>query len=176
MKIFATTCLLAFAGTLAFGQTVTVNGTINNEKGQPVPYAFVRDANHNYATYADSTGTFMLKADPASSLQAVANSYKSTTVKIDNKTNLNIVLPAGTPEVGVSSANEKKNADNSFISNRQMMVSAPTNNFGADLKVKTGFNQEETRGSRYLFNDWVPGFGISKKDSVYIANSQLYAV
>jgi len=90
------------SGTVAIGQTVAVTGTVNNEKGQPVPFAFVRDAQHNYATYADSTGTFMLNADPASSLEVIASSYKDATVKIDNKTNINVVLPVGNKSDGVT--------------------------------------------------------------------------
>jgi hypothetical protein len=50
MKIIITSLLLAIAGTLAHGQTIEISGTVNNQKGQPVPYAFVRDAQHNYAT------------------------------------------------------------------------------------------------------------------------------
>ena len=86
MKIINTIYFLVLTSTATFAQTVSITGTVNNQKGQPVPYAFVRDAQHNYATYADSTGTFLLKADPASSLEATSMNYKKGTVKIDNQT------------------------------------------------------------------------------------------
>ena len=177
MKFFTTISLIAFSGTIAFGQTVTVSGTVNNQKGQPVPFAFVRDAKHNYATFTDSTGTFVLKADPASSLVAIANNYKKADVKIDNKTSLSIVLPAGdADQTTMGSTGPDGKPSGSFIANRQLLVSqtngaAPS---GSTTIVKAGFNQEDTRGSIYLFNDWLPGYGISKQDSVVLEISNIY--
>jgi hypothetical protein len=40
--------------------------------------------------------------------------------------------------------------------------------------AKEGFNQEPTRGSPYLFNNWLPGFAINKKDSLFHNDSNLY--
>jgi len=188
MKFITFTCLLVLAGTVAFSQTITVSGTVNNEKGQPVPFAFVRDINHNYATYADSTGTFMLKADPASSLLVIANNYKNTELKTDNKTKVAVVMPAGVANEAVASTNKSDGSDSnasSFLTNRQMLVTGSSFAGTGDgehgggggsttIIVKSGFNQEETRGSRYLFNDWVPGYGISKKDSIVNEITNMY--
>ena len=188
MKIINTICLLLLISTITFGQTVSISGTVNNQKGQPIPFAFVRDVNHNYATYADSTGTFMLKADPASTLQAVAISYKTTEVKTENKTKVDIVMPAGVADEAVALATKSDGSSsgtNSFLTNRQLLVSGNSQAMVGDPKygggggsttlvVKSGFNQEGTRGNRYLFNDWVPGYGISKKDSVVNEITNMY--
>ncbi|SHM81438.1 carboxypeptidase-like regulatory domain-containing protein [Mucilaginibacter sp. OK098] len=180
MKFITTIGLLVLTNTIAFSQVISVSGTVNNQKGQPIPFAFVRDVNHNYATYADSAGTFMLKADPASSLQVVALSYKTTEVKTENKTKVDIVMPTGAAD-GASISTTKTDGANSgipIISTRQQllsgsMISAPGGG-STVLTVKSGFNQEETRGSRYLFNGWVPGFGITKKDSVVNEITNVY--
>lgn len=171
MKTIITSLLLALAGAVAYGQTIEISGTVNNQKGQPVPYAFVRDAQHNYATYADSTGTFVLKADPASALEVSANNYKNTQVKIENKTKLEVVLPAGEGTDGVASMRSIKETINSeFLRNGNLL-------FGGDAsgqQVKSGFTQEPTRGSRYLYSDWIPGFGISKTDGLIAETSNMY--
>src|SRR5882762_6301173 len=101
--IITTTSLLLVLGSAALGQTITVKGTINNQKGQPVPYAFVRDAQHNYATFADSTGAFKIKVDPSSTLSVAASNYKDAQLKLDNKTDVNIVLSEGGDDGNVAS-------------------------------------------------------------------------
>ncbi|ASU32545.1 carboxypeptidase-like regulatory domain-containing protein [Mucilaginibacter xinganensis] len=171
MKIITTISIVVLSGTFALGQTVAVSGTVNNQKGQPVPYAFVRDAQHNYATFADSTGSFVLKADPASALQVSAVNYKETHVRIENKTNVNVVLPADAVTDGVSSLNSiKQNANSGFLQARQQLVAE-----GVGVQtVREGFQQEATRGSRYLYSDWVPAFGIGKNETIIFENTNFY--
>lgn len=174
MKSISTSLILLLTGATAFAQTIEVKGTVNNQKGQPVPYAFVRDAQHNYATYADSTGSFLIKADPGSALAVYANNYKSTQVKIDNKTDVAIVLPTdaqGGTVANLNSGNEEVNS--TFLSRGQMLVITTGLPSGGG-SAKEGFTQEPTRGSRYLFNNWVPGYGISKKDSLVVETTNLY--
>jgi hypothetical protein len=159
------------AGTGAFSQTISISGTVNNQKGQPVPYAFVRDAQHSYATFADSTGTFMLKADPASALEVSAMNYKNTQVRIESKTNVSVVLPADAVQDGVASlSSAKAEVSGEFMQARQQLVAGD-----ASLqRVREGFTQEPTRGSRYLFDNWIPGFGINKKDSLVVETTNVY--
>ncbi|MGZ3944239.1 MAG: carboxypeptidase-like regulatory domain-containing protein [Mucilaginibacter sp.] len=175
MKTINITCVLLFIGSLAFSQTIPVSGTVNDDKGQPVPYAFVRDAQHNYATFADSTGAFFIKADPASSLEVSAVSYKDAALKIDNKTNVKVTLPAGAADGNVSSVNSGNSDVNSaFLKARQQFVMTGGSAVNSNMAVREGFTQEPTRGSRYLFENWVPGFGISKKDSLVVEKTNLY--
>lgn len=171
MKIISTISILVLAGTGAFSQTISISGTVNNQKGQPVPYAFVRDAQHNYATFADSTGTFMLKADPASALEVSAMNYKNTQVHIESKTNVSVVLPADAVQDGVASLNSAKTeVSGEFMQARQQLVAGD-----ASLqRVREGFTQEPTRGNRYLFDNWIPGFGINKKDSLVVETTNMY--
>jgi len=171
MKSITTSLILILTGAAAFAQTIEVRGTVNNQKGQPVPYAFVRDAQHNYATFADSTGTFMLKADPASALQVSAGNYKETQVKIENKTNVSVVLPADGAQGDIVSLKTIKDEINGEFIHKGQLI------FGGDAsqsQVKSGFTQEATRGSRYLFPDWIPGFGLNKGDSLVVEKTNMY--
>jgi len=171
MRVFITTLLLALTGTLAYSQTISISGTVSNQKGQPVPYAFVRDAQHNYATFADSTGNFMLKADPASSLQAEANSYKTTQAKIEGKTKIDIVLPTGENTGNVESMKSIKETINSeFLHQGQLLLVADA----SQQQAKQGFVQEPTHGSRYLYSDWIPGYGINKNDGLVAELGNMY--
>jgi len=174
MKIVTTSLILLLTSAASFAQTIEVKGTVNNQKGQPVPYAFVRDAQHNYATYADSTGSFLIKADPGSALAVYANNYKSTQVKIDNKTDVAIVLPADGPGGTVANLNSGNEDVNSTFLTRGQMLVITTGLPSGGGSAKEGFTQEPTRGSRYLFTNWVPGFGISKKDSLVVETTNLY--
>jgi hypothetical protein len=171
MKIFIAGLMLVFSGTTAICQTIEINGTVNNEAGRPVPYAFVRDSQHNYATYADSTGTFALKADPASALQVSANNYKETQIKIENKNSLKVVLAPGTAGSDVTTMKSiKETINEEFLRARGQLL-------GGDLagqQVRSGFVQEPTHGSRYLYADWIPGFGINGKDQLVAETSNMY--
>ena len=189
MKTLKTICLFTFAGCSAFAQTVAINGTVNNQKGEPVPYAFVRDANHSYATFADSTGAFKLKADPASSLAVMANKYKDAELKINNNTNVKVVLTEGEDNGGVTSLKSAEtNAASQFLQARQQLAAGTpnggvSNSFipkgggagGSDVTiVRSGFALEPTRGSRYLFEDWIPGFGMNKKEELVVEKENMY--
>jgi hypothetical protein len=175
MKIIITSLILVLAGTVALSQTISVSGTVNNQKGQPVPYAFVRDAQHNYATYADSTGTFMLKVDPASALEVSANGYNDAEVKIENKSSLNVVLPSGVSAGEVSGLNGgNAEVNRTFLSRGQLFIVQSNGGLNTNATVKTGFTQEPTRGSRYLYDNWIHGFGINKKDSLVVEKSNMY--
>ncbi|MDP9077270.1 MAG: carboxypeptidase-like regulatory domain-containing protein [Bacteroidota bacterium] len=185
-NIFTITLAVSLlSASVAFGQTIPVTGTVDNEKGQPIPYAFVRDARHNYATYADSTGTFTLNADPSSSLQVMAYNYKSATIKVDSKNNINIISlkPIGAAVDAIvplsSSTAQTPVAGATFLQDRQNLVMsriAGGSEAGAVsvITAKVGYTVEPTRGSRYLYDNWVPGFGINKKDSIVVETSNMY--
>jgi hypothetical protein len=172
MKNIGFIWILVFAGNFAFGQIITIIGTVKDQQEQPVPLAFIRDAQHNYATYADSSGQFVIKADPASFLIASAKGFDNTRVKIDNKTNINISMAKGAA-AGLNTGNEagqgQQSNGTSFLSNQQVVSQT-----AYSQSAKEGFNQEPTRGSPYLFNSWRPGFAINKTDSLFHDDNNLY--
>jgi hypothetical protein len=95
MKTIGLICLLAVISIKSFTQIIPVSGTVKDGQGNPIPMAFIRDAQHYYATSADSAGSFLLKADPASTLVAIAANYADAKVKTDNKDAINIVMVKG---------------------------------------------------------------------------------
>lgn len=173
LKIVPIICFITICSLSAFSQTISISGTVKDAQGQPVPEAFVRDAQHYYATYADSAGTFKLKADPASSLIAIAPGYTDTKVTIENKSVINIVMAKGasSSDGGAGgSGNTGTTANNLMFVNRQNLVAQ----VGNSQVAKAGFNQEATKGSPYMFASWVRGFAVSKGDSLLFDVNSLY--
>lgn len=185
MKTVKAIFFLTLASAGAFGQTTPVKGTVNDAKGKPVPYAFVRDVKHNYATFTDSTGAFNLKVDPSSSIAVLAANYKDTWQKIDGRNEVNVVLPDGTNNGGVVSLKDNQNnRTNEFLRRGdQLTAGRGTLNTGGKggggggsdvIIVASGFKHEDTRGSRFYYDDWVPGFGINKMDSIVYEKEYAY--
>ncbi|MES2108885.1 MAG: carboxypeptidase-like regulatory domain-containing protein [Bacteroidota bacterium] len=173
MKIVNILSLVFFGIGNAFSQMISVSGTVKNSQGLPVPLALVRDVQHYYATYADSTGAFILKADPASALSVIAPDYADITLKIDGKTSFNIVMEKGTSSSAKTAIIDDLNSNLATLSaylNKQTMVTQS----GSGTSVKTGFVQEPTQGSPYLFTIWAHGFAITKGDSLLYDINNLY--
>jgi len=172
-----TVCLLFLAAVISFesfGQTISIKGTVKNTQGQPVPLVFVRDVQHYYATYADSTGNFMLKADPSSVLIAITSGYEDTRVKIEGKSAVNIVMPAGTSSAtaagnsaGLAGGEDGSNAGVPYI---QTLVTQA----GSTSAITAGFTHEPTKGSQFLLPGWVRGFAIGISDSLWFDINNLY--
>jgi hypothetical protein len=173
MKAIILICLFTIISGYSFGQTIFIRGTVKDGQGNPIPLAFVRDAKHYYATYADSVGSFLLKADPSSTLVAIAANYADTKVKIDNKATINIVMVKGVASSTNTAANSigagNAGASAAFLNNQPVV-----NQSGASTAIKAGFNQEATKGSPYLFANWVHGFAIGTGDSLLYDISNLY--
>ncbi len=155
----------------SFGQTVSVSGTVKDGHGQAIPFAFVRDARHYSATYTDSLGAYLLKADPSSSLSAYAIGYSDVHVPVGNKTAIDIVMNKGNSSAGTNfklpAGTPDENAG--FLTRQQL--SAQT---GSSQVAKGGFTQEPTKGSPYLFDEWVHGFAVGTGDSLLYDINNLY--
>jgi|GEM_PF-792871 len=187
MKLFITSSLVLAFG-FAGAQTI-VSGTVNNSSGQPVKYAFVRDVQHNKATFTDSTGVFKLNSDPSSSLLVLANNYEDKELKINGSTSLSITLASSANQGSVASLKSGESTEgNRFLKtgdvfvigrgaiNTQTDATQHTGGMGGGdgMTARQGFVQEPTRGSRYLFDDWVPGYGIDKSEKIVVEKTNLY--
>ncbi|ASU32543.1 hypothetical protein [Mucilaginibacter xinganensis] len=173
MKNFLLSFIIIVSGVNAFSQTIAITGAVKDDQGQHVPLVFIRDAQHFYATYADSSGAFRIKADPSSTLIAIAAGYADTKVKIDGKSTINIVMAKGNSSSanGASSTAGATNAGAAAaFSNKEPLV----NQSGSSTAVKAGFNQEPTKGSPYLFANWVHGFAVGAGDSLLYDINNLY--
>jgi TonB-linked SusC/RagA family outer membrane protein len=90
-KLLLLLCICCAGFTAAAQQaTVPVNGTVKNEKGEPVDLASVRIAGTNKGTVSDAKGNFTLSA-PADAVLVISHiSYD--TVRVQVQTNLSITL------------------------------------------------------------------------------------
>ena len=172
MKIISLLLLSIIACTFSFAQTISISGTVKSQDGRPVPVAFVRDAQHYYATYADSSGVFALKADPGSTLTIVADNYNDVSVKIDNKTHIDVVMTKGKPTAAGNSGRSKDDIGSGntlgFITKLDLGAQ------GNSQTIKVGFSQEPTHGSPYEFTSWLHGFAIGAGDSLLYEIDNLY--
>ncbi|AMR31064.1 hypothetical protein A0256_06310 [Mucilaginibacter sp. PAMC 26640] len=140
---------ILFAG-VSFGQTVAVQGMVVDGAGKPVPFAFVRDAQHSYATYSDPDGSYMLRADPASKLVVTAKGYGEATAAI-KEGGVNVTLPAGDGAVATT------NSGNIFSVHSDAGTSTVMGSFQATTEVQ---------GNRYLSEGWMHGFAINTEGAV----------
>jgi hypothetical protein len=142
----------------ALAQTATVQGTVVDASGKPVPFAFVRDSQHPYATYADADGSYTLKADPASRLIATAKGFGAASAAV-KEGGLNITLAAGDGNA-VSTA-----AGNMFSVHSDASTTTILGSFASTTEVQ---------GSRYLSENWMHGFAIGTDDGVIQDPAQLF--
>jgi len=156
--------LLAAITKLTFAQDITATGTVQNNEGKAVPSALVQVSETKAATYTDSNGYFSLPTTNTATLVVVANGYKDEAVKAGD--NLVIVLKPGKSSLNKINAPADPNA---------APVAMPATNV-QNGTVNTDFNavsghgmvasfsyKEDTRGSRYLFEQWAKGYVVDSK-------------
>jgi len=81
MRKLATLAVLVLLCTWAWGQTVTVTGTVKSDKGEPIPYASVIETGTRNGTTANVKGEFTIKTKPGSSLTISAINFDAVTLK-----------------------------------------------------------------------------------------------
>lgn len=141
---------LLLVASFSFAQTVSVQGTVVDAAGKPVPLAFVRDALHPYATYTDADGSYTLKADPASKLIVTAKGYGTGNAPV-KEGGVNITLPAGDGGGGAATGSSI------FAVRADAQTITTLGSFRATAEVQ---------GNRFLGEDWMHGFAIGKDGGV----------
>jgi hypothetical protein len=155
MKRFVFYLIFVCLTKIGAAQSILATGTVNNEQGNPVPFAFITDQKTQNATYTDSTGTFKLNVNPVSTLIITCNGYKTATANVDNKNNLKIILSPGV--AATRNATNFNNTGNFEI--RTQLVDV----LGMISEKST---KEETHGSRYLFDDWMHGYVVDNNGAI----------
>ena len=164
MKKITLSGLLIFLASITFGQTSPISGTVTDEQGQPVPFVFIKDAQHNYATYTGPDGTYKLNADPSSALMATSNNYKESLIKIEIQAKVDIVMHPG----GTAGTNAGSTADAFAV------TEIGTKGKDTQPMAQFGTTKEELHGSPYLFTNWVHGYAITTADSIKQNDSYLF--
>ncbi|WP_461449777.1 hypothetical protein [Mucilaginibacter sp.] len=163
MKRTTILSLFILLGKIALCQTISIRGKVSDDKGNPVAFVFIKDAQHNYATFSDPNGAFKLNVDPASELIATSNNFEKSIVKIDNQAIINIVMHPG----GVAStATATGNAFTVTEIGARGKDTQPLAQFGT--------TKEELHGSPYLFSTWVHGYAVTTSDSIKQNDSYLF--
>lgn len=170
---------------IAIAQTITVTGAVKNEKGIALPFALVQDKQDKSTTYTDSIGAFSLRADAYSILLISCKGYKDAAVKVDKNKSLQVVLKEGGPNQSNTtnnSSNINNSIDDAITGHTNFSPAYNTSNAtqggeakfnGASFPIRR--EKEETKGTRYLFNNWVKGSVIDSnnleiKNQAYLFN------
>jgi hypothetical protein len=160
MKKLLLCCLPVIAGTLSYAQTINVAGKVSNEKGQPVPFAFIADLKSNHATFTDSLGVFDLPAEATTKLTVKAYNFNDTIVNVNNQTNVNINLKGDGATLAGKKLNTSEVNNYGTFNSRISTMASNTN------AISVTRHQDATQGSRYLYDRWVHGYVTSAADSI----------
>src|SRR5690606_3302896 len=72
--------VLMLSGVLAFSQGRTVTGTVQDDAGEPVPFATITETGTNNATTADANGSFTISQRGTGTLTITATGFNPSTV------------------------------------------------------------------------------------------------
>jgi hypothetical protein len=156
-------CVVLCAQLATAQQLTYVTGSVKDEKGNPVPYAFVRDRPYKYATYADSVGNFRLNVASDSYLDVKAPGYAGARAKVGGNTDFQLVLQStGSADVSGTA----KTGETKIITGHSTADNDNQNFSYGDGAIFSAPKKEDAHGSRYQFEDWVHGFFINPSDSL----------
>jgi hypothetical protein len=155
---------LVLTSIITFGQTISISGTVNDQNGKPIPFAFISDARHPYATFSDQNGIFSLKADPTSVLIVTAINHPEVSAQIDSKSDFKIVM-TGDPSGSAVATPAGKNVFAPVESSVDMTSGSLT---------QIGTHQDTLHGSRFLFKNWVHGFAVTPNNSIKQNDAYLF--
>ena len=149
-------------------QNMPVSGTVQDEKGIPVPAAFVEVKEEGITTLTDTLGNFRLTIKPRSTLIISASGFEGDTLRIDSRSSsLSITLKPkfqALEGVTVTNSDMKNDPLHTLVS---QSAAASMGGFSGAMSsghVYSGGGigafsiKEDTKGSRYLFTDeWARG-------------------
>jgi len=162
--------LLAFACQNLLAQTIAATGTVSNQDGLPVRYAFVYDKQSKSATYTDSLGEFKLPVNQGAQLTVTCMGYMESTVSVTDKGATNVILKKDLK----AAAQSGSNADEKVVEDAFKSVHDNLGNPGfTPFSQATFTTVKETRGSQFLFSQWVHGYIVDAKGNVVQAPSLL---
>ncbi len=153
---------------MAAAQAVVITGTVQDNGGNLLHYAFIQDKNSKSGAYTDSLGHFSLQALPAAQLLVNCAGYNDAVIKINGQNNLVITLKpvaAGTnstDSVPANTALQDALVKQMDLTNRNAVAS----DFQQGSAISIIHTKEVTQGSRYLFTGWVHGYVVNAQDSL----------
>lgn len=91
-KTISVFTLLLFCTMVAFAQTSPVTGQIKNAKGEPVPYATIRQKGSNKAVSADQNGNFIISVPKGATLEVTATGFQPRELSVGTTANISVAL------------------------------------------------------------------------------------
>jgi hypothetical protein len=154
MKKAVISCLFSLTTVFTFAQKTVITGSVNDQQGKPVAYAFIKDARHNYATFSDPNGAFVLRTEAVDHLIVSAGGFNVVTIKVSESQNVDVVLANNGSATNITI---DPDAFKEHISSE-----------GMTRNVASGYIAKEAsvHGSRYFFDNWVRGYAITSADSI----------
>ncbi|HJP62519.1 MAG TPA: carboxypeptidase-like regulatory domain-containing protein [Mucilaginibacter sp.] len=167
MKKILILLLPLLATQLTRAQT-TIAGSVKDDKGAPVPYALVLDAQNKNAALTDSVGNFNIKTNSDAKLQFAAPGYADVTLPVDKGgAGLQVVLKETNPGAANASANNVA----AQVTNKQEVVDVTTMRTGG--QIAPGHQKGNLVGSQYLFELFVHGFIVETSGNIVYNSSNL---
>lgn len=166
---------------VTFSQTITATGSVKNEEGKPISGAMVSEFRSKTAsaTYTDSLGFFSFRVSVYSKMNISCNGYNDTLINIAGKKDISIILSKSKNGKHLNNS-AGDNTENSLINKNLMQDAVSTqsgvnNNYvyGGGVRNYTGSllpvftHKEETKGSRYVFNEWANGSVTNADNSIF---------
>ena len=152
----------AFVFQISSAQTFVAQGTVGNQEGLPLRYAFVYDKESKNATYTDSLGQFRLTVKKNAQLTISDKGYDESTVTAgDGHLNVTLKKSAAASGKGESDADVKA-VEDAFKPIHDQLTGPGISSFGA----QTFNNVKETVGSQFLFKQWVHGYIVKMNGDV----------
>ena len=173
---FILTLLLITISKLSIAQSTTVTGNINDGKGSALHYVFVADNELKRAVFTDSLGNFTIEVSASAKLQFQHAGFADTVIAL---TNNNISLQFAMRSLGSAGSGGTLTANKTVSEQAQSAhtegsdMSSLSNGSsigGAGLAHKKG----NVHGSRYLFEDFVPGFLVNSSGEIIYNPAYLF--
>lgn len=163
------TLLLALFSLLLFNlgmaQTGDYSGTLSDTKGNTLHHVFVGDIQYKIGTFSDSLGNFSIPVHADSKLQISASGYRDTLV--------NATPGASGIQLTLSAVNAASASSTSLSAkvNVEGSNSGRVASFTEGGAIAPGHRKQDTRGSQYLFEVFVPGYLIDVKGDVIYSSA-----
>jgi hypothetical protein len=138
------------------------HGIVKNEKNKPIENASVIVEGDEKGTVSDNLGYFKINARPDAVLVVNAEGYESSLTPVGNEELVRIIM---IKSKSLNDGEGVKMAKQQSVSNdfhNYINTESSRNYTGSYLTVFKG--SEGTVGSRFLFDNWVPGKLIDKND------------
>jgi len=160
--IFFASSIILFSQVDSSLKKQTLHGVVKNEKNKPIQNATVIVEGEQKGVVTDSLGYFKIDARPNAVLIINADGYESLLKEVNSKELVQAVLAKTKSQDDNSGSSEilkQQTLSNSFQDFGRMENG--TIYHGSSLPVI--HQNEETKGSRYFFKDWVRGTVINDK-------------